>query len=330
MRSFLSYNITEQSVLYHIYCTAHSLKMQPGGTMKTQRNILIAFLLNLGFSIFEFFGGMFTGSVAILSDALHDLGDAMSIGISYFLERKSKKKPDALYTFGYGRFSVLGGLITSSILLFGSVAVAANAMVRLFNPTPIRYNGMILFAIVGALVNLIAAFVTREGDSINQKAVNLHMLGDVLGWIVVLLGAIVMKFTDLAFLDPLLCICVAVYIFIHAAKTMKQIADLFLEKAPEDVSVFEIREHLMEIPGVLDVHHIHLRSMDGYHNSATMHIVTDRNHHEVKAAVRQELQEHGIEHSTLELEDQGEVCSAPECSAHTLESHHHHHGHHHH
>ena len=301
--------------------------------MKTERNILVAFLLNLVFSVFEFFGGLFTGSVAIISDALHDLGDAASIGISYFLERKSKKKPDEQYTFGYSRFSVLGGLITASILLFGSAVVIGNAIVRLLNPTPIHYGGMIIFAIVGAVVNLIAAFATREGDSINQKAVNLHMLEDVLGWIVVLIGAVVMKFTDLTFIDPLLSIGVAAYILIHAVKTLKRIIDLFLEKAPEDISVGELREHLLEIPGVLDVHHIHIRSVDGYMTSATMHIVTDREHHGIKEAVREELREHGVDHATLELEDEGEHCCAPQCCIRTQQtqhSHHHHHGHHHH
>lgn len=296
--------------------------------MKTQHNILVAFLLNLSFAVFEFFGGLLTGSVAILSDALHDLGDAVSIGISYYLERKSHKKPDEQYTFGYSRFSVLGGLLTASILLFGSAVVIGNAVVRLLHPAPIHYGGMIVFAIVGAVVNLIAAFVTREGDSINQKAVNLHMLEDVLGWIVVLIGAVVMKFTDLTFIDPLLSIGVAVYILVHAVKTLKQITDLFLDKAPEDISVSEVREHLLDIPGVLDVHHIHIRSMDGYMISATMHIVTDREHHGIKEAVRAALRAHGVVHATLELEDEGEHCCAPECITRTSE--HHHHGHHHH
>ena len=137
--------------------------------MKTQKNILIAFILNLSFSIFEFLGGLFTGSVAIASDAVHDLGDAASIGLAYFLEKKSQKKPDEKYTYGYTRYSVLGGFITTVILLVGSVAVMYNAVCRILNPTEINYNGMIVFAVLGVLINLIAAFFTREGDSINQR-----------------------------------------------------------------------------------------------------------------------------------------------------------------
>ena len=298
--------------------------------MKTEKNILIAFVLNLCFSIFEFVGGLFTGSVAIVSDAVHDIGDAASIGISYFLERKSKKQPDETYTYGYARYSVIGGVITTLILLFGSVVVIYNAITRIINPTPINYNGMILFAVIGAVVNFLAAFFTRHGDSLNQKAVNLHMLEDVLGWIVVLVGAVVMKFTDFALIDPIMSIGVAVFIFINAFKNLKEVTDLFLEKKPHGIDVNEMKEHITEIDGVIDVHHIHVWSMDGVSHYATMHIVTNEDGHIIKEKVRKELQEHGIAHVTLELEEEGEHCHAQHCHTETAPAGHHHHHHHHH
>ena len=104
--------------------------------MKSERNILVAFVLNLAFSIFEFFGGIFCGSVAILSDAIHDIADAASIGIAYFLERKSKEKANRIYTYGYARYSVLGGLISSLVLFFSSFVVIFNAVRRMFSPIP--------------------------------------------------------------------------------------------------------------------------------------------------------------------------------------------------
>ena len=212
--------------------------------MKTEKNILIAFILNLTFSVFEFVGGIFTGSVAILSDAVHDIGDATSIGASYFLEKKSKKQPDDNYTYGYARYSVIGSVITTLILLVGSILVIYNAISRIISPTEINYNGMIIFALVGVCVNFFAAFFTRHGDSLNQKAVNLHMLEDVLGWIVVLIGAIVMRFTSFSIIDPLMSIGVAVFIFINAFKNLKEAIDLFLEKTPHGISVEELREHI--------------------------------------------------------------------------------------
>ncbi|MBQ2963050.1 MAG: cation transporter [Clostridia bacterium] len=298
--------------------------------MKTEKNILIAFILNLLFSVFEFFGGAFTGSVAIVSDAVHDLGDAASIGISLLLEHKSKKQPDETHTYGYVRYSVLGSVITTVILLLGSAAVIFNAVKRIFNPVEINYNGMLVFAVMGVLVNLFAAWFTHKGNSLNQKAVNLHMLEDVLGWIIVLAGAVVMKFTDFSAVDPLMSIAVAVFILINAVKNLKQATELFVEKTPDGISVKEIEAHLCAIDGVQNVHHIHIRSADGYRNLATMHIVTDSDHREIKEKVRAELKEHGIDHCTLELEAVGEQCENMYCrSPHSHTEHHHHHHHHH-
>ena len=295
--------------------------------MKTDTNILMAFILNLAFSVFEFVGGIFTGSVAIVSDAVHDMGDAASIGISYFLEKKSKKQPDEKYTYGYTRYSVLGSVITTVILLFGSVMVIFNAVNRIIEPTEINYNGMIIFAIIGTSVNWAAAFLTGDGTSLNQKAVNLHMIEDVLGWIVVLLGAIVMRFTNFALIDPIMSIGVAVFILVHAIKNLKEAIDLFLEKTPHGITVQEMREHIAQLDGVLDVHHIHIWSMDGQVHYATMHIVTNADSHQIKEKIRAEAREHGISHVILELESEGEPCHEKNCSvtftANALCHHHH-------
>ena len=296
--------------------------------MKTEKNILIAFLLNLTFSVFEFFGGLFTNSVAIISDSIHDLGDAISIGISYFMERKSKHKADNKYTYGYVRYSVLGGVITTTILLVGSVLVIIGAVKRLFNPVEVNYNGMIIFAIVGVILNFLAAYVTKEGDSINQKSVNLHMLEDVLGWIVVLIGAIIMNFTDIKILDSLMSIGVAIFILINSMKNLKKVLDLFLEKTPEDVDIEELKKHLLKIDGVDDIHHIHVWSIDGYNNYATMHIVSKaKDITKIKKEIREELEEHNICHAILETEE--EACDEKECHIELNENLTHHHHHHH-
>jgi len=293
--------------------------------MKVEKNILFAFLLNLGFSIFEFIGGILTNSVAIMSDAIHDIGDSLSIGISYFLEKKSKRKPDKKYTFGYTRYSILGGLITTLILIIGSSLMIYNSILRIFNPVDINYNGMIIFAVFGAFVNFMAAYLTRKGDSINQKAVNLHMFEDVLGWLVVLIGAVIMKFTDIKIIDPILSILVAIVIMATAFKTLRKILDLFLEKTNIDID--EIVLHLKEIDKVYDVHHIHIWSIDGINNYATMHIVTDEDSIKIKKIVREELKEHNIAHATIELEFKDEVCNTLECEVKdsNLDHHHHHH-----
>ncbi len=296
--------------------------------MKTEKNILVAFLLNLAFSLFELFGGFFTNSVAIISDAIHDFGDSISIGISYFLEKKSKRKPDNKYTYGYTRYSILGAFITNTILITGSVLVVVNAIERIINPIEINYNGMIIFAVFGASINFLAAYFTKDGDSLNQKAVNLHMLEDVLGWIVVLIGAITMKFTNINVIDSILSIGVAIFILIHALKSFKKILDLFLTKTPNDVNIEHLKEHLLKIDNVIDIHHIHIWSMDGFNNYATMHLVTKTEDiKKLKQEVREELEEHGINHVTIELEDGSYDCDEKECEVKTNHKHSHYHHH---
>lgn len=295
--------------------------------MKTEKNILIAFILNLAFSIFELIGGAITNSVAIISDSIHDIGDAMSIGISFFLEKKSKKSPDEKFTYGYVRYSVVGSIITTVILLMGSIFVIYHAIDRIIHPVAVNYNGMMIFAIFGVIINFLAAHFTKDGHSLNQKSVNLHMLEDVLGWVVVLVGAVVMRFTDISIIDPILSIFVAVFILINAIFNFKSILDLFLEKTPNGISINELKEHIGKIKGVIDVHHIHIWSIDGYNNYATMHIIAEGNSKELKEAIKEELKEHGICHTTIELEEKDEVCKDECCKIdhERLSEHHHHH-----
>lgn len=281
--------------------------------MKTSRNILIAFILNLTFSVLEFFGGLFTNSVAILSDSIHDLGDALSIGLSYILERKSKKGIDKQHTYGYLRYSVLGSVITTTILTVGSVLVIVGAIQRIFHPEPVDYSGMIILAIFGVVLNSIAAFATHEKGSLNQRAINLHMLEDVLGWVVVLVGAIIMNFTDISILDPLMSIGVALFILCNALKNLHSILNIFLEKTPDNINLDQIKRELLAIDGVLGVHHIHVRSIDGFNNYATLHVVVSKYSHDLKTKIKHQLKILNIDHSTIELELKGETCDDKKC-----------------
>ncbi len=298
--------------------------------MKTKRNIFIAFILNLSFSIFEVIGGFLTGSVAITSDAIHDFGDATSIGVSFFLEKLSDKKPNEKYTFGYVRFSVLGGLITTFILLISSIIVIYNAVLRIINPTTINYNGMLIFAIIGLIVNLVATYFTHGGKSINQKAVNLHMLEDVLGWLVVLIGAIVIKFTNFYIIDPILSIIVALFVIINSIKNLIQIMNIFLIKTPKKIDISELTKHILKVEKIIDVHHIHVWTLDGEINCATLHIITQELDSKIKTEVKKELFEHGISHVTIEMETELENCEEKSCNIKSQHTHGHCHHHHHH
>ena len=293
--------------------------------MSGKVRILIAFLLNLCFAIIEFVGGMIIGSVAILSDAIHDCGDAISIGISYFMEKISDKPANDKYTYGYRRFSVLGGLITTIILLIGSGFMIYSAIHRLFNPVEINYTGMIILAAIGLIVNGIAGFFTHRGQSINQKAVTLHLIEDMLGWVIVLIGAIIMRFTNWYWLDPLLSIALAIFVIVHAVKIMIQITNMFLMKVPSHIHLDVIKASVILIPGVSDVHHVHLWTLDGETIYASMHVVAKYSA-ELKNIIKDTLTKRGIHHITIEFENKGENCKEIEChnKTHSCKCGHHH------
>ncbi len=295
--------------------------------MKTKRNIFIACILNALFSIFELFGGIFTGSVAITSDAIHDFGDASSIGIAYFLEKLSDKKPNRKYTYGYARFSVLGGWITTIILLTSSSIIIYNAILRIVTPIAINYNGMFVFSLIGLSVNLVATYITHGGKSINQKAVNLHMLEDVLGWLVVLIGAIIIRFTNLYMIDPIMSIIVSAFVIINSIKNLIQIVEIFLMKTPKSIDVNELYKRIKTIDEVIEAHHMHVWAIDGETTCATLHVVVNEFNPTVKMKIKEEMKEHGISHITIEMETAMENCQEKSCKIKKTNNHCHHHHH---
>ncbi|MBE6927294.1 MAG: cation transporter [Ruminococcaceae bacterium] len=294
---------------------------------KSTRNMLIAFVLNLMFSAIEIVGGLLTNSISIVSDAVHDLGDSISIGIALLLERKSEKKADEKYTYGYGRYSVIGALLTSTILLVGSVLVMYRSVMRFVQPVVVDHDGMLLLAIVGTIVNALAAWKTSHGNSLNEKTLSLHMLEDVLGWVAVLAGSVLMKLTGWQWIDPVLCIVIAGYVLIHAVGHMRKALYVLAQKAPNELDMRHIKEELEQLEGVQEVHHIHLWTMDGVARHASLHALisegTAEEFERIKYLLHHELEHFGIVHSTIELEYV--PCENAECKPKPTEHHHHHH-----
>ena len=274
---------------------------------KRSSRLALPFFLNLGFSALELVGGLLTNSVAILSDSVHDLGDSISIGMSWLMDLKARKKPTSTYTFGYARYSLLGALLTSLVLLAGSFFVILEAVRRLLNPEPVNAGGMIGLAIAGILVNGFAAFTSHRGKSLNEKAVSLHLFEDVFGWVAVLAGAVAMALWDLPFLDSLLSLGFTGFILFEAGKNLKAIIEVFLEKAPGGVDFEPIRKRLLETEGVLGIHHVHLWTLEGRIHLVTLHAVIPEGTPEatylaIQNELRGKLAAAGLKHATIEIE----------------------------
>jgi cobalt-zinc-cadmium efflux system protein len=274
-------------------------------------NIKLAFFLNFGFTILEFFGGMYVNSVAIISDALHDLGDSLSLGLSWFLDHKSKEGANSSFTFGYTRFSLLGALINSLVLIAGSVFVINEAVARILSPEHTDAQGMLLFAIVGVAVNGYAAWKVSHGKTLNERVISWHLLEDVLGWAAVLVVSIVLLFKDIHYLDPALSLFITAYVLWNVVKRLKETLHIFLQGTPDDISIDELREKFLEQDIVADTNHLHLWSLDGEKHVFTAHLILKNVESysdilEAKKKIRDILKPYNFSHSTIEVElDEG-------------------------
>ena len=212
------------------------------------------------------------------------------------------------------RHSILGAIITNTILIIGSILVIINAIKRIINPIVINYDGMLLLSIFGIIVNILAFYFTKDSHSHNEKSINLHMLEDVFSWIIVLIGAIVIKYTNLFMIDSILSIFLGLFILYHTINNYKEIIDIFLEKIPNNINVDEIKKDILKINNVLDIHHIHIWTIDGINNYLTMHVVTDsKDVNKLKKEIKDKLKEKNISHVTLEIEDEMDKCSDYNC-----------------
>lgn len=279
-----------------------------------QENIKVAFFLNAGFALAELVGGIYTNSMAILADALHDLGDSISLAIAWQLERVSVKSGDKKYSYGYQRFSLLSAFISGIILLSGSVFVIIEAIRRLLAPQPSNARGMLLFALVGMAVNGYAALRTSRGGNLNSRMVSWHMLEDVLGWAAVFVVSIVLMFRPIDVLDPLLSLLITIFVLYNVIKNLRKTLRLFLQGVPDVLNTQEVEKEIRSLGKVKDIHHTHLWSLDGEQHVLTMHVVLcpgagREDIRNIKSKVRQLTEKYNLAHTTVEFEYLDEDCS---------------------
>ncbi|MDR2681301.1 MAG: cation diffusion facilitator family transporter [Tannerella sp.] len=280
---------------------------------RATENIALAFFLNFSFCIIELIGGLFTNSIAILSDALHDFGDSVALGLAWIFQKIAGRKPTAHYTYGYKRFSLLSAIVNSVILLTGSVFVLYESVQRILSPAEPDARGMLLLAILGVVVNGAAIFRLKKGNSVNERVVSLHLLEDVLGWIAVLIVSIVMLFVNVPVLDPLLSVGISVYILYNVYRNLKTIFRVILQGTPTHINEKEIAGKLKNLPGVTDIHDLHIWTMDSEYTVLTVHLVLGEprdiaGQQKIRSETHLLLKDMGIHHSTVEIEYADENC----------------------
>ncbi len=276
------------------------------------KNLKAAFFLNFFFTIIEIVGGLYTNSLAILSDALHDLGDSMTIGLSWYFQKLSEKGRDDLYSYGYKRFSLLGAIINAIVLLLGSAFILKEAIPGLTNPNETDAQGMLILAVFGVIVNGAAVLKLRKGTSINERVISLHLLEDVLGWVAVLIGSLAMMYYDAPWIDPLLSILISLFIIFNVVKNLKKSFSIILQATPKEIDVKSIHDKLLGLPEITDVHDCHIWTMDGEYHVLSTHLRLDKDYSlnemaNIKSRAKKLLKE-DVQHVTIEFEGKDEQC----------------------
>ena len=273
----------------------------------------LAFFLNLAFTLVEIGGALWTHSVAVLSGALHDLGDCLVLGAAWYLQHLATRGRDARYSYGYARYGMLGGWLAAIVLGIGSMVIIGFTITRFADPVQPHSIGMMLIATFGLVMNFLAMWALRDGNSLNERGARLHLLEDVLGWAVVLIGAVVLHFTAQAWIDPALSIAIALFILFNAVKVLREGTGILMQGLPTGIDEQRITEALRALPHVTDSHDQHAWTLDGRYTVLTVHLVVDTSDParmlEVKQAARITLDDLGVQHATIEMESPDEACS---------------------
>ena len=304
--------------------------------MSSKCAVWLAFLLNFSFAIIEFiFGGLF-GSSAVLADSVHDLGDALAIGLSAFLETISNRQEDSRYTLGYKRFSLLGAILTAVILITGSTLVILENISKFIEPQPVDHEGMLWLGVIAIIINLTASLIVRKGQTKNESILSLHFLEDTLGWLAVIVVAIILRYTDWYFLDPLLSLGISAFILSQALPRFWSTLKIFLDAVPEGVDIKQVKNDLEQLDNVASINQLNLWTMDGLEKNAIVHVCLKRMEQmEVcKEAIRALLKERGFQNVTIEVDEdlathRSHKRNIEELEASQSHGHDHHHHHHH-
>lgn len=268
-------------------------------------NILSAFFINLAFTAIALIGGWLTNSMAIISDCIHDLGCTLSIGLAWVFERVAGHRPTARFSFGYRRFTLLGAFVSAFILISGASVVLKESIERLASPQAVDADGMMWFALAAIVFKGLAVWRTWKGASVNQRMVSLHLLGDCLGWVVVLVASFVMMFVNIPMLDPILSVCISLYILYNVVRNLITAFRIVLEGVPASVAYDELRTEVEALDGVSAVQHLRVWSMDNEHHCAEAVITTSLSTladiEQLKGSLRSMLAQYAISESVIEV-----------------------------
>ncbi len=237
---------------------------------------LSVFVIGL-FLIAETIGGIMSNSLALLADAGHMLSDFLAILLSLIAQKYLTKPANNKHSYGYGRMQIIASFVNGITLVVISIVIVITAIMRMFSQTEIKPDVMLIVSILGIIVNGITLYILHmsEEKNLNMRGAILHVLGDLLGFIAAFIGAIVIKYTNLFIVDPILSLFISGLILNSAIRLIRDSMHILLEGAPDDIKEEEIRNSLVKLKGVLDVHHIHIWLLDDTYRMVTLHLILE-------------------------------------------------------
>jgi cobalt-zinc-cadmium efflux system protein len=223
------------------------------------RNLLISSVLNFTITVFEIIGGLVSNSLALLSDALHNLGDTFAVFLAYIAYLISKKDRTDKKTFGYKRIEILAALFNAIVLIVITVFLFTEAFKRIRNPEPVRGNIMLAVAVTGLLANLFSVILLRRDSkhNINVRAAYLHLLGDTISSVAVIAGALFIALFGWYWLDPVITFIVGLYVLKETWAVLKQAVGILMQGTPRELNLIEVKQALEGIPEIDNIHHVH-------------------------------------------------------------------------
>ncbi|MEE2667309.1 MAG: cation diffusion facilitator family transporter [Pseudomonadota bacterium] len=280
------------------------------------KNLIVAISINLFLTFAQFFGGLISGSLALIADAIHNLSDAVSLGIAIFARKIGRKTADEFRTFGYKRAEVIAALINLTLMVLISLYLIYEAIWRFIEPQIISGWIVIIIAGIALIVDLYTSVITYRlsENNMNMKAAFLHNLSDALASIgVVIAGSLILLY-EWFWVDSLITIIIAGYILLQTFKMFPNSVNFLMDATPHNISIEDVKTSMSLIKGVEDVHHIHVWNLDEQRVALEAHVVTGaeslKDNATIKEAIKKSLQEkYDIDHSTLEFEHMDEDCN---------------------
>jgi cobalt-zinc-cadmium efflux system protein len=273
-------------------------------------NLLAAIILNFAITAAEFIGGLLSNSLALLSDALHNLSDGVAVLIAYIAYRIGKRETTLKNTFGFKRIEILAAFINSVVLIGICIFLFIEAYQRFLNPMPIKGVLMLTVAVIGLVANLIAVILLKKDKqkNINIKAAYLHLLGDTFSSVAVIIGGVLIYWMEIYWLDPLLTVLICLYIIKETYSILRDSLDILMQSAPRDVDMNQIQESISAIEGIHNIHHAHIWMMDdkNIHFECHIELDCDRKISETNS-IRERIEallheQFDINHITLQIE----------------------------